>query len=101
MKKGSHSNPPQFEAFLWDGESQLSGRLELGVDAVLFKPTSFTDTHLQLIIPYARIQSVDEFLLYGIVRNGIKIRSQEDRVDDFIMEQAGTFKAALLFRLSL
>lgn len=95
MKEEPDAGNSTFEAYLWDGSNQLPGYLVLGPEEITFKPRSFEDSHLVLVIPYSTIESAEEFLLYGIVRTGIRICCGTKQEDLFILEEAAAFKKAL------
>ena len=88
MQSPTFSTP----AFLWDGLSQLPGTLELWEQKVVFRFDNFRDTHLNLVIPLWEILRVEEFLIFNISRNGLRIENKEGKADCFVLEEPGIFK---------
>ncbi|MCB9276579.1 MAG: hypothetical protein H6564_21280 [Lewinellaceae bacterium] len=94
--------PPLFTtpASLWDGASQLPGSLELWETEAVFRPTGFASGHLSLRIPLAGIEKVEEYLVFNLARNGLRIQSREGKYDLFVLEDMQGFKARLLEMLA-
>jgi hypothetical protein len=84
-----------FPALLWDGEKQLSGRLELWKNTVIFHLSAFKASHLSLVIPLAAIEKVEEYLVFDLARNGLRIQNKNGKYDLFVPEDARIFKKAL------
>lgn len=86
-----HSSP----AHLWDGANRLPGALELWEMEIVFRPEYFASGHLNLVIPLAEIEKVEEFLVFDVARNGLRISSHGGRSDLFVMEEGQSFKHAV------
>ena len=83
------------EAWLWNGYKQLSGQLLLFASHLKFEQEEFPDSHLCLKIPLAEIGEVETFLLFGLARKGLIIRSRSGRQDLFVLDDPGAFRRAL------
>lgn len=83
-------------AFLWDGQRQLPGRLELWEYKLVFHFENFRDSHLSLVIPIWEILTVEEFLLFEISRNGIRVENQQGKTDAFVLEEPQKIKKLIL-----
>lgn len=94
--------PPLFStpASLWDGATQLPGSLELWETEAVFRPAGFTSGYLSLRIPLAEIEKVEEYLVFNLARNGLRIQSREGKYDLFVLEDIQSFKARLLEKLA-
>jgi hypothetical protein len=90
-----HSSP----AHLWDGANRLPGALELWEREIVFRPEYFASGHLLLVIPLAEIERVEEFLVFDVARNGLRISSFGGRSDLFVMDQGQSFKHAVYKQL--
>jgi len=95
MKKAAHTPIHISPAALWDGIYQLSGILELWEHAVIFRLDDFKKSHLNLTISHAEIASVEEFLVYDLARNGLRIQNKDSKFDLFVLEDAPRFKRLL------
>ncbi len=82
-------------AHLWDGIRQLPGRLELWENEVVFRFANFQQSHMNLIIPLHEIEKVEEFLVFDLARNGLKITGADGRCDLFVLDGAADFKKAV------
>lgn len=82
-------------AFLWDGQQQLPGTLELWEQQVIFRFDGFQKSHLNLVIPIREILRVQEFLVFDISRNGLRIENKEGKADCFVLDEPGVFKEKL------
>lgn len=100
MKKKLHTPIFSTPASLWDGASQLSGNLELWETEVVFRLADFKDSHLNLRIPLADIEKVEEYLVFNVAKNGLKIQDREGRYDLFVLEDVRGFKLQLLAALA-
>lgn len=94
MKK---PHPPLLStpAWLWDGQRQLPGTLELWELKVVFRSEGFSESHLNLVIPIWEILQVEEFLLYDLARNGLRIEDREGKTDYFVLEEPRLFRQRL------
>jgi hypothetical protein len=96
MKKASYDLPILIvAAFLWDGKQQLAGKLILYPNAIRFYFKDFQKSLIELNIPIEKINGVEEFLLFGLDRMGLKINSNFDSEDLFISEKSKLFKKEL------
>lgn len=91
--------PQSFKAWLWNGRQQITGRLLLLEDRLCFELAEFSQSHLQWEILYDHITSVEEFLLFGLARNGLRIESRDGQEDLFVVEEPLLFRQALEERL--
>ncbi len=82
-------------AALWDGTRQLSGTLELWETEVVFRPKDFKDSHLSLRIPLTNIEKVEDYLVFDLAKNGLRIQGREGRFDLFVLDEARVFKHRL------
>jgi len=78
-------------AVFWDGNKQLSGTLELSETALVFLFDDFNQSNLKLKIQVAKIQYVNVFKVYNVSNVGLKIISQDKRIDLFVLEKAKVF----------
>ncbi len=95
--------PPPLHAYpahLWDGNHQLPGTLELWEKQLVFRFTNFKDSHLNLTIQLDDIETVEEFLIYNIARNGLRVIGKDGKTDAFVLEGSRFFKQLLDARLS-
>lgn len=86
-------------AFLWDGQRQLPGTLELWEQKVVFRFDNFPDSHLNLVIPVWEILRVDVFLVFRIARHGLRIENKKGTADCFVLEDPKGFKDKLMGQL--
>ncbi len=89
------------KAWLWDGSSQLEGRLLLSEKKLIFKPKKFNEGNLKIEIPVSTILKMESFLLFGISNNGIKIITNDGKEDRFILENIPNFKKELLHKMKI
>lgn len=75
------------EAILWNGQQQIMGTLTLGTGQLEFKAYGFLNSHLKLEIPIDTIETVETFLIYGITRRGVSIRTWEGQCDLFVVPE--------------
>jgi hypothetical protein len=83
-------------ASLWDGSKQLTGILELWDNRVNFRLTDFHNSHLHLCIPLNNIEIIEEFLIFDLARNGLKIQDKDGKIDLFVINEVRSFKAQLI-----
>ena len=74
------------EAWIWNGQRQLPGRLRIWSDRLLFQLLEFPDSHLKLEIFRSDIQEIDSFLVFNISKLGVMIRTQEGKSDRLIFK---------------
>lgn len=91
---------PEFPAWLWNGWQQIPGRLRLLENKLRFELTSFPGSHLQLEILYEGMAGAEEFLVFDLARNGLRIQSMDGRSDLFVLDDLEAFKKALEDRLN-
>lgn len=91
-----HAHP----AHLWDGDRQLPGTLELWEKQLVFRLTNFKDSHLNLTIQLDDVEAIEEFLIYNIARNGLRVISKDGKTDSFVLHESSFFKKLLEARLS-
>lgn len=84
-----------FPAHFYDGAKQLPGTLELREKELHFIFDDFKHSHLNLCIPLSEIEYVRVFLLFGIADHGLKVASQCDKIDIFILDDSRTFCEAV------
>lgn len=82
-------------AAIWDGRRQFSGSLELWNDRVVFYLEDFKKSHMNLRISFSEIAKVEEFLVYDLARNGLRIQNLDGKYDLFVLDEAPTFKRLL------
>ncbi len=92
MNTPLHTTP----AWLWDGKRQLPGRLELSEYRLEFHFDNFRDSHLNLIIPLREIEKVEEFLLFELSRNGMRVENRLGKTDVFVLEEPKIFKKLII-----
>ena len=85
----------EFPASLWNGIRQLHGTLEIWETEVFFRLTDFKGSHLNLLIHFSDIQKVEEFLIYDIARNGLRIIGKDGKTDLFVLEDSQVVKQTL------
>ncbi|MCB0622223.1 MAG: hypothetical protein KDC43_10235 [Saprospiraceae bacterium] len=87
-------------AILWDGAKQLPGQLVLRETELHFHPDTFQKSHLSLIIRLREIDLLEEYLVFDLARNGLRIGSRGQKADLFVMEEVTAFRRALQEQLS-
>lgn len=60
-----------------------------------FGITSFADSHLQLKIPYREMTAVEEFLIFDLARNGLRVQTRDGRSTLFVLEEIAELKELL------
>ncbi len=100
MKKNAGAPILSVPAAIWDGSHQLSGMLELWPEAVCFRLSGFKNSHLQLYIPITEIERAEEFLVFNLAKNGLRIQSKNGQVDLFVLDEGPRFKKAVLAQMS-
>ncbi|MFZ2899640.1 MAG: hypothetical protein WA004_13500 [Saprospiraceae bacterium] len=83
------------DAVLWVGSHRISGVLSIGEDAVTFRMEPDQQSHFSLYIPKNEIRRIEEFLVFGVSRNGLWIESQDGREDRFVVEDPAELKRML------
>ena len=96
MKKNDHHLIYKSSATLCDGTSRLQGCLELWNTEIYFRLNDFKESHLNLIIPLKGIEKVEEYLVFDLAKNGLRIQDEEGRYDLFVLEDVRTFKQILI-----
>jgi hypothetical protein len=86
-------------AYLWDGYHQLLGTLELWESEVIFKLSDFKYSHLNLHIAMKNISKVEEFLIFDLAKNGLRIQNKDGKYDLFVLEESEYFKKMLINQL--
>ena len=82
-------------AAIWDGSRQLSGKLELWEKEVVFKLADFKFSHLNLYIPLKDIEKAEEYLVFNLAKNGLRIENKDGKYDMFVLDEGTAFKQAL------
>jgi hypothetical protein len=101
MKKNPKAPILSVPATIWDGSRQFSGVLELWQKAVCFRLIGFKNSHLELNIPITEIERVEEFLVFDLAKNGLRIQSKNGRSDLFVLDEGALFKNALLAQMGI
>ena len=83
-------------ASLYNGKQQLPGTLILTDEHLLFTFDDFSQSHLNLQIPINEIEQVEEFLIFNISRNGLKITSKDGHLDLFVLNDPAVFRKAIV-----
>jgi hypothetical protein len=65
-------------------------------DQLRFQYEKRRKSGLSLVIPKVQILSIDEYLLFGIERKGIAVRSENDRIDRFIVDDPRAVRKVLM-----
>ncbi len=99
MKQDSSVPILSVPALLWDGSKQLSGILELWKTLVYFRLDDFKNSHLQLRIPLTELDFVEEYMVFDLAKNGLRIQSKDGRYDLFVLEEGPRFKKAVLTQM--
>lgn len=86
-------------ASLWDGSNQLSGVLELWETDVIFRLADFQDSHLHLCIAISFIEKVEEFLVFDLAKNGLRIQTKNGKYDLFVLSEGSIFKQLILKKI--
>ena len=94
---GPQPNEPilMMDAWLWNGQQQMPGVIQLLPGRIRFQPADFPDSHLSLEIPLSEVEEVDSFLVFNISRLGLLVRSRDGRSDRFILADPEAFRKAL------
>lgn len=95
MDKNLRTSILSVSANIWDGSRQLSGNLELWEKQVIFKFADFKFSHLNLYIPLKDIENAEEFLVFNLAKNGLRIENKDGKYDMFVLEEGAVFKKAL------
>lgn len=82
-------------AYLWDNSIQLGGTLELWESEIRFQTSELKGSPLNLYIPLEIIETIEEFLIFDIAKNGLRIQNIEGKNDLFVLDQPKVFKDAL------
>lgn len=99
MKQDSGVPILSVPALLWDGARQLSGLLELWETRVFFRLDDFTNSHLQLSIPLTELHLVEEYMVFDLAKNGLRLQSKDGRYDLFVLDEGQRFKKAVLVQM--
>ena len=83
-------------ATLWDGTHQLAGQLELWATGLVFRLSDFEFSNLNLAIPLTEIAEVEEYLVFDLARNGLRVLTKNNRYDLFVLDDSRAFKLAIL-----
>ena len=86
-------------AILMDVKNQLSGKLELWETKITFQLDDFKSSHLNLSIPINSIENVEEFLIFNIARNGLRIQNRNGRFDLFVLKESDVLKKMILGKI--
>ena len=86
----------RFEAFLWDGVKRLEGKIQVFEKHLDFEFKNFSSSHIKLQIPFEGIEKIENFKVFGIAKNGIKIFSKGGKEDCFVLNQSDRFKSLLI-----
>lgn len=84
------------DAILWVGEHRIAGLLTVTKDALEFLLKPDPKSHFSLLIRKKDIRQVEEFLLFGVSRNGLSVISKNGKTDSFIVDDPGSLKLFLL-----
>jgi hypothetical protein len=92
-----HIHKPLYtvDAVLWVGSHRISGLLSIEEDAVTFRMEPDQQSHFSLYIPKNDIRRIEEFLVFGVSRNGLCIESQGGKEDRFVVEDSAELKRLL------
>ena len=83
------------KAILWDGKKQLPGTLSLAPENLIFEFDDFQKSHLSLVIPVMDIETAEDYLVFGIAKNGLKITTKKG-YDLFVLKCSREFRKALV-----
>lgn len=95
MNQHIHNPLYTVEAVLWVGSHRISGVLSVLEDALSFRMNPDLQSHFSLYIPKKEIRRIEEFLVFGVSRNGLCIESQDGKEDRFVVEDSGEIKRLL------
>ena len=87
------------DATLWDGSKQLHGQLSLLEDRLLFSLTNFSQSNLNLNIPYNQIDKVSLYRVYKLAIQGLEIITKDGKQNIFVTEELEKFKHKLLNKI--
>jgi len=87
------------EATLWDGTKQLHGQLSLLEDGLFFSFTNFSQSNLNLNIPYKKIEKVSFYRVYALAIKGLEILTLDGKQNIFITEEVEKFKHHLINKI--
>ena len=85
----------RFDAFLWDGIKRLEGEIKVFEQHLDFEFKDFSSSHLKLQIPFEGIEKIEDFKIFGLAKNGVKILSKDGKEDCFVLNQSDRFKKLL------
>ena len=86
--------------FLWNHSTQLSGSLEIWDTHLAFEFSTFKEGHLKLEIPLIEIERVEEYLVFDLARNGLRVQTRDGRYNLFILNDSSKAKNLLLREVS-
>ena len=92
MKKNSIKPIHSSYAYLLNKIDRFPGTLELWATVVCFRFKNFNESHLNLNIPIAEIEKIEEFLVFDIAKIGLRIQGLNGKNDLFVLEDGGVFK---------
>ena len=84
------------KAFLWDGNKKLAGEITFVSGCLCFLVDDFSKSNLKIKIKLSAITTMDIFLLYGLEKKGLKIRTKNGNEYQFILENPSQLKVAIL-----
>ncbi len=87
-------------AVLWDKTQQLHGSLELWETEIFFRLNEFKESHLNLSIPLTAIEKVEEYLVFDLAKNGLRIQDKHGKYDLFVLDDVRKFKHILLHEIA-
>lgn len=85
----------QSEAILWDGYTQLHGKLIINDNNLIFYLSHFKDSQLHWTIELHSIVSIDSVLIYNLLRNGVKIQTTNNNQYLFVLPDSLSFQQKL------
>ena len=86
----------RFDAFLWDGIKRLEGEIKVFEKHLDFEFKDFSSSHIKLQIPFEGIEKIEDFKVFGIAKNGVKILSKDGKEDCFVLNQSDRLKNLLV-----
>ncbi len=100
MTKNTNAPIYKSSATLWDGTQKLRGCLELWETEIFFRLNEFKESHLNLSIPLTAIEKVEEYLVFDLAKNGLRIQDKQGKYDLFVIDDVHKFKHILLEELA-
>ena len=89
------------QAILWDGKKQIAGVLAFNSNCLEFVLTDFSETNLNLSIPYCDIVNIKHSQLYDLYKGGVEITSNDGKRNVLIVDNLQQLMSELYTKIKL